>query len=166
MRSAVGTAWIHKSVWNELLSEADRCFPNETGGVLLGYESVDTNDVVITYAVGPGPNAIHELASFVPDSIWQQAQIDDYYRESGRTKTYLGDWHTHPSGGSHFSSKDRGTLKRIARTPEARAPSPIMAILYGERGNWDLRVGRLTTIRIANFLVGYRMREMPTRMHV
>jgi integrative and conjugative element protein (TIGR02256 family) len=151
-------------LWKELLSEADRCFPNETGGVLLGHEAADTKDLVITHAVGPGPNAIHELTAFVPDSVWQQAQIDDYYHKVGRIETYLGDWHTHPSGGSSFSSKDRKTLKRIANTPEARMPSPIMAILYGERSDWDLQIGRLSAVKISNLVIGYRIREIGARI--
>ena len=164
MRSAARTIWINRPVLNEMFTEADRSFPSETGGILLGYDSANTSEVVITCLVGPGPNAIHEWTSFVPDSVWQQAQIDDHYHKSGRTETYLGDWHTHPSGGPHFSSKDRRTLKRIAKTPEARAPSPIMAILYGERGGWGVRVGRLSAIKISKFVIGYRIQKLCTRI--
>ena len=156
--------WISKLVLNELLAEADRCFPDETGGVLFGYEPPRTKDLVITHIIGPGPNARHENESFVPDSLWQQAQIDDYYRRSGGIETYLGDWHTHPSGGSTFSRKDRRTLKRIAKTPEARAPLPAMVILYGERASWNLRVGRLISVKIGKFVIAYRVQELDLRI--
>src|SRR3546814_7384631 len=57
---------------------------------------------------------------------------------SGRRETYLGDWHTHPDGTDVLSRADKATLRRIARTPDARAPRPVMLIANGEPEQWRI----------------------------
>ena len=122
-----------------MLSEARTRYPLETGGVLMGYWSLGYTALVITASTGPGPKAIHKKTEFIPDSDFHEAEISRFYIQSGRIHTYLGDWHTHPDGICHLSSKDRATLKRISRYKAARAPVPIMGILAGS-SDWQLGV--------------------------
>ncbi|MBL0123644.1 MAG: Mov34/MPN/PAD-1 family protein [Betaproteobacteria bacterium] len=105
--------------------------PLETGGSVLGYWAPRTREVVIVSITGPGPGARHEKNSFAPDYAFQDYEIAQAYENSGRTITYLGDWHTHPGGGTGMSELDRRTLTRIAKSKAARATTPIMAILAG-----------------------------------
>jgi len=128
------TVWLKGSALARMTDEADKEFPRETGGVLMGYWSNDTFQAVITHVIGPGPNAVHHLDSFTPDGEFQLSEIERIYRESGRIITYLGDWHTHPIGGGEPSKRDRKTLRKIASDPEARAPNPLMAILDRKDG--------------------------------
>jgi integrative and conjugative element protein (TIGR02256 family) len=128
-----------RNAFDFMLAEAARRYPLETGGVLMGYWSEDYKAVAITAITGPGPKAIHKRTAFVPDSDFHEAEISRFYVHSGRIHTYLGDWHTHPDGICHLSSKDRATLKRISRYKAARAPMPIMGILAGS-SDWRLGV--------------------------
>jgi integrative and conjugative element protein (TIGR02256 family) len=115
-------------------AEADRQFPLETGGILLGWRDVD---VIVEDIIGPGPNAAHRRTAFEPDSRWQDEQLADRYEASGRTLEYLGDWHTHPVGVPEPSSRDRQTLSVIASFAPARCKQPIMTILGdGAAGVW------------------------------
>lgn len=118
--------------------EAKRTDPLETGGVLLGYWA-DTGEVVVASVVGPGPAAVHRRDRFLPDHAYQEREVALAYRESGRRITYLGDWHSHPSGLGTLSRRDRVTLRRIGNNPGARAPRPLMAIVTS-RVKWDLSV--------------------------
>jgi integrative and conjugative element protein (TIGR02256 family) len=93
----------------------------------MGYWSDDR--AVITAGIGPGPNAIHRAKSFVPDQLFQEEAIAECYRRSNRVEAYLGDWHSHLSGKGHPSSIDVGTMIRVARSSEARAKRPLMAII-------------------------------------
>lgn len=120
-------------------TEARSKFPNETGGVLVGYWSADGRQVVIVDIVGPGPGAKHSKTSFCPDGSFHIEEVERIYNTSGRVVTYLGDWHTHPTGGNTPSDRDQRTLKMIACDPEARAPCPVMAILDGEQ-DWELGI--------------------------
>lgn len=125
-------AWIPSSILRACRVEANAKFPLETGGVFMGYWH-SKKELIITAMIGPGPAATHECHTFEPDQAWQTERIADHYHASGRRETYLGDWHTHP-GARHgiLSRTDRSVLRRIIDTPEARCPSPLMAIWAGD----------------------------------
>ena len=126
--------------------EAERHFPAESGGVLLGYaDPADRKLIEVQKQIGPGPRAVHKSHRFEPDGEWQARQIAAAYRNSGRILTYLGDWHSHPRGGAKPSSIDRSTARKIATDRQARAPHPLIVILHGAPGKWEVagyRFGR------------------------
>lgn len=122
---------------------ADTHFPNEAGGALMGYMNDDALGVVITHVIGPGPEATHNRASFIPDYPYQETEIGRLYNESQRTLVYLGDWHSHPNGPASLSGTDRRALMNIANFPEARINSPIMILLSGRTGKWNTHAWQL-----------------------
>ena len=111
--------------------EASRHYPLETGGILLGYANASGTQVVVRASVGPGPRAVHRRRGFVPDHAYHELQTARIYADSGRVWSYLGDWHSHPSGTLVLSRIDRRTLARIARAPDARVPKPLMIVFAG-----------------------------------
>ncbi|WP_090587609.1 Mov34/MPN/PAD-1 family protein [Arthrobacter subterraneus] len=153
------TIWIGRNVLDDLLEEAARCAPLETGGVLLGWRTEDA--VCITNMVGPGPDARHARDSFSPDATWQSDQIALLYARSGRRLAYLGDWHTHPGAVPVPSSRDRGTLRAIARHVPARCPEPIMIILGQPRDEKWVVAGH--TIRRDWWARSLRTLQVPLR---
>ena len=127
----VPLVWIARDVIATIHRDAERTFPRETGGVLLGYADATSTELVVTASVGPGPLARHSRWAFVPDHKYQEEQVAKMYIGSGRIWTYLGDWHSHPDGPLCMSTADRRTLARIARFGEARLPWPVMAVIAG-----------------------------------
>ncbi len=138
MKQPTVKAWFAKSAVREMLAEADRVFPLETGGVMMGYWAESRDEVVVCHVTGPGPLAVHSEHAFVPDGDYQESEIARIYKESGRVHSYLGDWHTHPREGVYLSRKDVGALRKISGFAEARAPVPIMAVLGGGDPEWLL----------------------------
>ncbi len=134
--------------------EAERMYPKETGGVLMGYMA--DRDMVVTSVVGPGPKAVHGSYSFTPDYDFQEAEIARIYEATGRKAAYLGDWHTHPDGSDRLSVADRKTLKAISNCREARIENPLMVILWG-REKWRVTAWRgwrsRTVFRLRKFTV-------------
>jgi integrative and conjugative element protein (TIGR02256 family) len=120
-------AWLFGDAEAGLRYEALRFPDSETGGLLVGYWSGE--HVLVTDVIGPGPGAVRSKTAFLPDDDWQTAELAQRYAASGRCHTYLGDWHTHPGGGSTLSRQDRRTLKGIAHHADSRAPRPLLAIL-------------------------------------
>jgi integrative and conjugative element protein (TIGR02256 family) len=146
--------WLSAEARDALEREAARMQPKETGGILAGYRG-DQDTIVITNIVGPGPNAVHGLDYFIPDHAFHQAEMTRIYHDSGRISTYLGDWHSHPDGGSGISKTDRSTLRRIASAPAARAAQPLMVVVSGGtpwsitahrivRNRWRMRFAQLS----------------------
>jgi integrative and conjugative element protein (TIGR02256 family) len=139
------TVWISSDDLGSLTSEADRRYPLETGGVLIGYWS-DLNTVVVTASVGPGPASVHSRRTYQHDHAWESSRIAFHYEKSGRSEVYLGDWHTHPNASNaHLSSMDRRSMRQVIRSPEARVTRPLMCILFGKPSDWRLsaQVGEL-----------------------
>lgn len=154
------------SVREEMEAEADRRYPDESGSVLLGYPLADERDrIQICEQIGPGPKAIHRRHRFEPDGEWQAERIAERYAASDRIAAYLGDWHSHPGGGGRPSALDRSTARTIARCAEARAPHPLIAIVFGEPEAWEIAVykrGRRFLLA-AELTVGAAARRRPSR---
>lgn len=132
-------AWLPVEALRELVTNAGLSEPIETGGILIGYWTANREHVVVTHVVGPGASAIHRPRSFEPDPDFHQAETARLYTESGRRYGYLGDWHSHPRGGCRPSTRDKRTLRRIARSDSARAQQPLMGILFSPReSEWAL----------------------------
>lgn len=123
--------WVASGGLEEIVAEAERAWPNETGGILMGYIDA-AGTPVVTDVIGPGAAATHAPTGFIPDSSWQQRHIDAVYERSGRRHTYLGDWHTHPGGVPVPSWRDLRTLRRIATFAPARVAAPVMLIAGGD----------------------------------
>jgi integrative and conjugative element protein (TIGR02256 family) len=141
------TIVIDRVLAHEVLAEAARFVPRETGGVLLGVHDRTSRVYAVTDLVAAGPGARRQRDRFAPDGAWQRARIAERYEASGRTLSYLGDWHSHPSGNGP-SDLDRLTARRIASTPEARCPHPIFLIATHIGHEWELRGYRLAVRRL------------------
>lgn len=128
--------WISRNASAALQEEADRAYPNETGGVLAGYRA-NNNEIVIFEVVGPGPNAVHGQHGFTPDHSWQCGQLQTLYGDTSGEWVYIGDWHTHPNGMPRMSWIDRRTLRRIAKHPHANTAQPMMLIGGGAPHRWQ-----------------------------
>ena len=144
-----GRCFVTRQVIEAALAEAEAKKPLETGGVFLGLYA--GQDVWIQHIIGPGPAAVHEPARYVPDHEYQEQEISRLYKQSDRRFTYLGDWHSHPSGPEALSPTDIATLKSIARYVQARQPRPIMMIIAGGSpwhvAVWQLRLPRMLRCR-------------------
>jgi integrative and conjugative element protein (TIGR02256 family) len=143
---AIGRVWIPNKVIDDMVIEAERVAPLETGGAFMGYWVVPNIEVVITKQIGPGPKAKHRRYSFEPDSEWQEAEIAKIYRESGYRHTYLGDWHTHPCGNPALSWKDLRVMRKIGLSKKARVAIPLMGIVAGG-SPWLLNIWSGNTIK-------------------
>jgi integrative and conjugative element protein (TIGR02256 family) len=142
MSESLKIVFISNSLVDRILAEANRKFPCETGGILMGYSS-SGGECFVTDLVGPGPNARHARMSFDPDYEFQKEQVASVYRESQRLHSYMGDWHTHPQGSYELSSTDRAALKQIAASRQARCAAPLMLLAVGGP-KWELRLWRWT----------------------
>ncbi len=141
------TLAIGGALAREVLGEAKRHAPNETGGVLLGYHDDHAKVILVSDLIGAGPRACRESHCFEPDGAWQRERIAERYHSSGRTLAYLGDWHSHPLDGNP-SRLDCATARRIAQAPAARCPHPIMLIAVCSGDRWELRAYRYRRRRL------------------
>ncbi len=142
--------WISDNALRQMVALADAKFPNETGGMLIGYIA-ETGDAVVLDIVGPGPTAQHARYSFVPDSEYQQIELESRFHGSQGRRTYLGDWHTHPSSAPLPSYRDKRTLAKIAAEPASQTSTPLMVILGKVDSCWT--IGAMKYLGASGFLI-------------
>lgn len=155
----MNSLWISEGVFLNLIEEAERTYPLETGGVLAGYFA-ENGEPVVFAAIGPGPTAVHRRYRFKPDHAWQCHELDILFEQSSGLWTYLGDWHTHPDGVPQMSWLDRRTLRAIARHSYARTPQPLMLIGGGTSRNWSWVGHQYRGKRILGLITDYEKREI------
>jgi len=134
--------WLGADARRRMLDEAEARYPDETGGVIVGYR-VGLDECVITAVSGPGPRAVHAATRFKPDHEFQVEWLAQRYAASKQVETYLGDWHTHPNAtAAEPSWTDRRAAAAIADYADARATIPVMVIAKGRAGDWQLNAWR------------------------
>lgn len=122
-------AIFENGVLCEMCRKAEACFPNETGGLLVG--KIDEDGVA------------HVLQSISPAK--EIVCTGSYYREvRGMEKVwrglnkkgmmYLGEWHSHPNGSTRFSSADLKAMKGIYEDEGVILSKPLMVIIGVKNG--------------------------------
>jgi integrative and conjugative element protein (TIGR02256 family) len=139
--------WLPVPWRDELATQSNEHAPDETGGILVGYQAKG-GDLVVTHVVEGGPKAERSASRFKPDGEWQASEVAKTYETSGRRETYLGDWHSHPRSLPKPSASDQRTARRIAEYEEARAPHPLMIIVGSETDGWRLAAYRFDGKRL------------------
>lgn len=102
----------------------------ESAGVLLGYRR--GNHIHIVQATLPAADDVRSRFSFTRrDKSHQQIATREWQR-SGRTKDYVGEWHTHPEATPAPSMVDVSEWRSLC----SRSKKPLIFVILGTAGNW------------------------------
>ncbi|MFC6282575.1 MULTISPECIES: ThiF family adenylyltransferase [Polaromonas] len=80
-------------------------FPNETGGVLLGYHDLNINALFIVSALPAPPDSKGDAASFERGVAGLKEAVAEAQRRTADVVGYVGEWHSHPPGYSAAPSQ-------------------------------------------------------------
>lgn len=110
-----------------LSKEGIQHFPNEFGGFLMGYYSIDFKILTITDTIYPkvyqGSPCLFQRSIKGIDSVFES------YYEKQPIQYYVGEWHTHPNGSTCFSCTDKRAMINIARCTTVNITNPILLII-------------------------------------
>ena len=101
----------------------------ETGGILIGH-SGPSGLIRVTYASGPGPNAVHQPTYFLRDTQYCANILLEQYERSGAD--YVGEWHSHVGRLNRPSEGDLITLNGIITDPDYNFD--VFAMVIAVRG--------------------------------
>jgi len=87
---------------------------NETGGILMGFQTA--NGIEVVAASDAGPNATANPGHFVRDTAHCAQILAKEFAVSGAD--YIGEWHSHLATPAHPSAGDLLTLARIMLDPD------------------------------------------------
>jgi proteasome lid subunit RPN8/RPN11 len=89
---------VSSDVVDQMLARRSDRLPNETGGVLIGAFDVHERIVYVTGMLPSPPDSEEWPGSYVRGSRGLYAQVRAIEERSGGEVTYVGEWHSHPSG--------------------------------------------------------------------
>lgn len=114
------------------LTGDERC--NEAGGILIG--SYRGSHVEVIGCTAPMPLDIRSRYCFDRRDPGHQAAALEAWHASGRTETFVGEWHTHPESHPVPSGRDRQTWAHIMK----KNSNPLVFLIGGWESLW-LAVG-------------------------
>ncbi|NMM46511.1 hypothetical protein HH303_18615 [Rhodospirillaceae bacterium KN72] len=103
----------------------------ERGGILIG--SYRGPHIEITEYTEPGSKDIAGPSSFKRIDEHHQRAATNAWKRSGNTATFVGEWHSHPSGPPHPSGLDRQTWKAVV----TRLNTPCLFVIVSPTA-WQL----------------------------
>jgi hypothetical protein len=115
---------IEDKLLEYMYSKALDAYPNEVGGMLAGrYES--KNSAIVEHIVMP------KAISGTPNEfVRNTAGLEELWSElKNKGIEYLGEWHTHPNGSSHYSSTDLNAMSEVVKDNNVSILNPILLIL-------------------------------------
>lgn len=95
--------------------QAKHTFRKEIGGILIGAYDAEIECLRLTDMTFPFPGDQQSRYRFFRKADGHQEIMDQLWEESGHTKAYLGEWHTHDEDTPIPSVVDRKNWKRIAK---------------------------------------------------
>jgi integrative and conjugative element protein (TIGR02256 family) len=118
------------AAWNTLmtfrqLSPTDL----EAGGILLGRLILNSSDVVVDSISIPSIRDRRERARFWRTKSDTQKMVERAWADSGGTRVYLGEWHSHPEDDPRPSSLDTTEQARIVLSATYEHESLFFAIV-------------------------------------
>ena len=116
----------------------------EHPGVLVG-SVVGDNHYRINKVSPPLPRGKSSRTGCERDGDMANAYVLTEYEQSGHTRIYLGEWHTHPEALPTPSPQDFSEIKKISYLPDKLLPFVILCIVgqremyWGHLVNGELR---------------------------
>ena len=116
-RPITGCLEFGNDAWGCLISYVQRSpFAKEAGGVLLGRMVEGTEDILIDEVTKPGMHDSRSRFRFMRSRRTAQGLVDKAWQESGRSRIYLGEWHTHPEDDPRPSNVDEHDRQNVLRS--------------------------------------------------
>lgn len=124
--------FIDLGVEHQLRALRTEGFPNETGGILLGYYDFNIDAVIVVAGLPAPPDSQGTPHSFKRGVAGQIEALQEAAKRTGGMVSYIGDWHSHPPGYSAAPSQD--DLIQLAHLALGMADDglPAVQLIIGE----------------------------------
>lgn len=87
----------------------------ESGGVLIGRENLDNDNLIIEYATVPMRNDRRTRTRFFREDKGHIDYYNQLFENYGGIYLYVGEWHTHPEEYPRYSIIDVANWRRISK---------------------------------------------------
>lgn len=122
---------ILQEAYNEITEEANKWGRIETGGVLIGRIFINRRCITIARVLEAPVDSTRSPCSFMLGTTDLRKSISKIFERSGGTLSYVGTWHSHPSGSGEPSSTDRQSYERLKAL---RLGAPSVFLIWTPNG--------------------------------
>lgn len=133
LSEALDRSWrvvLDADILNHLHSLRDAALPNETGGILLGTRDMTRRILYVVDTIPSPPDSKQWPDAYIRGVEGLSDRIDDTFRRSAGNVSYLGEWHSHPTGTPCSpSADDRQFLAWLAQHMFADGFPGLMGIV-------------------------------------
>jgi hypothetical protein len=125
--------FIDSGVEQELRGLRQEGFPNETGGVLLGYYDFNINAVTVVACLPAPTDSKASPASFERGIAGLADAVQQASTRTAGMVGYIGEWHSHPPG--HSASPSRDDIEQLVHLTLGMAEDglPAIQLIVGEQ---------------------------------
>jgi hypothetical protein len=129
--------FVDEGVEEQLRALRQQAFPDETGGVLLGYYDLNIKAVVVVAGLPAPPDSEASPGSFERGIAGLGEAVQDAGERTAGMVGYIGEWHSHPAG--HSASPSRHDLEQLIHLALGMADDglPAVQLIVGEQ---DLQI--------------------------
>lgn len=103
------TTKVYRKTYECILSELNKCKPNEAGGILLGKANIEDKVIYVTDIYIPKDSERWPYL-FAKGTEGTKEHLKNINDITGDMIYYVGDWHTHPEHSTNMSCTDRNSL--------------------------------------------------------
>lgn len=124
--------FIDDGIEQQLRDMRRRGFPNETGGVLLGYYDFNVKAVIVVAGLPAPPDSKASRDFFERGVAGLAESVKDASMRTAGMVNYIGEWHSHPPG--HSASPSRHDLVQLIHLALGMADDglPAVQLIVGE----------------------------------
>lgn len=125
--------FIDEGAINQLRELRQQGFPNETGGVLLGYYDFNIQAVVVVAGLPAPSDSKARPDSFERGTAGLSEAVEVACEHTAGMVRYLGEWHSHPPG--HSASPSQHDIAQLAYLAQGMADEglPAVQLIVGEQ---------------------------------
>ena len=125
---------VSKSVLKTIEEETTFHYPNEFGGVFIGYKS-DENFIITNILI---PDEYKNGKTiFVREPGTLNERLSEIHNITNGKIRYLGEWHSHPDGPTDPSNTDINAMKEIAKDKNINIDKPLLMIVEVGKVSFD-----------------------------
>ncbi len=117
---------VSEETLSKIANKGKKFFPNEIGGFLIGYYSLDLKTLYITDFLLP-KNYKNNSYLFERSAEGIISIFNKIFKK--KKHYYVGEWHTHPNGSTMYSNTDLNAMIKIAKDDNVVIENPILLIL-------------------------------------
>lgn len=115
---------------NRMTLQCTKSYPNETGGILVGFYNKSLNCAEVTEQFFETVDSQKGKTWFVRGISGLQEKLNKLWLY--QKGYYLGEWHFHPGGAPTPSQVDINQMLAISLSSKTHCPEPILLIFSGK----------------------------------